>query len=213
MLTAMDTRQSDLTRDKILHAAFGEIHRNGYQAASIANILSDTGLTKGALYHYFPAKHALGLAVIDEVIQEGLEEMVFRPLREAEHPVTELLDIMQRKAEHMNENTIRLGCPLNNLMQEMSPLDDAFKARLTLILKAWQTTIHNALVIGQRQRQIRADVDCKAAALFILSAWEGCWGVAKNLQSVKTFQLCMTQLQDYVLSLGPRSRSRNKQTQ
>lgn len=213
MLATMDTRQPDLTREKILHAAFGEIHRNGYQAASIANILADTGLTKGALYHYFPAKHALGLAVIDEVIQEGLEEMVFRPLREAEHPVTELLDIMQRKAEYMNEDTIRLGCPLNNLMQEMSPLDDTFKARLTLILKAWQKGIRNALVTGQRQRQIRADVDCEAAALFIVSAWEGCWGVAKNLQSAKTFRLCMTQLQDYVLSLGPRSRPRNKQTQ
>lgn len=209
----MDTKQSDLTREKILNAAFGEIHRNGFQAASIASILSDTGLTKGALYHYFPAKHALGLAVIDEVVQAGLEEMVFRPLREAAQPVDELLEIMQRKAAYVNEDTIKLGCPLNNLMQEMSPLDDAFKARLTLILKAWQTAIHNALVTGQRQRQIRADVDCEAAALFIVSAWEGCWGVAKNMQSVKTFQLCIAQLQDYVLSLGPRSRSRHKQTQ
>lgn len=209
----MDTKQSDLTREKILNAAFGEIHRNGFQAASIASILSDTGLTKGALYHYFPAKHALGLAVIDEVVQAGLEEMVFRPLREAAQPVDELLEIMQRKAAYVNEDTIKLGCPLNNLMQEMSPLDDAFKARLTLILKAWQTAIHNALVTGQRQRQIRADVDCEAAALFIVSAWEGCWGVAKNMQSVKTFQLCIAQLQDYILSLGPRSRSRHKQTQ
>lgn len=209
----MDTKQSDLTREKILKAAFGEIHRNGFQAASIASILSDTGLTKGALYHYFPAKHALGLAVIDEVVQAGLEEMVFRPLREAAQPVDELLEIMQRKAAYVNEDTIKLGCPLNNLMQEMSPLDDAFKARLTLILKAWQTAIHNALVTGQRQRQIRADVDCEAAALFIVSAWEGCWGVAKNMQSVKTFQLCIAQLQHYILSLGPRSRSRHKQTQ
>jgi TetR/AcrR family transcriptional repressor of nem operon len=209
----METKQYDLTRDKILHAAFGEMHRNGYQAASIANILSDTALTKGALYHYFPAKHALGLAVIDEVIQAGLEEMVFRPLREAEQPVTELLNIMQRKAEYANDETIRLGCPLNNLMQEMSPLDAAFKARLTLILNAWQTAIRNALVTGQRQRQIRANVDCEAAALFIVSAWEGCWGVAKNMQSVKTFRLCIAQLQDYVLSLGRRSRSGNKPTQ
>ena len=209
----MDTQHSDLTRDKILQAAFCEIHCNGYQAASIANILSDTGLTKGALYHYFPAKHALGLAVIDEVIQAALEEMVFRPLREAEYPVTELLAIMQRKAEYMNEDTIKLGCPLNNLMQEMSPLDEVFKARLTLILKAWQKAIRNTLETGQRQRQIRADVNCEAAALFIVSAWEGCWGVAKNMQSVQTFRLCIAQLQDYVLSLGPRSRPRNKQTQ
>jgi TetR/AcrR family transcriptional repressor of nem operon len=204
MIHFMDTKQCDLTRGKILHAAFGEIHRNGFQAASIANILADTGLTKGALYHYFPAKHALGIAVIDEVIRAGLEEMVFQPLRTSEYPVTELLNIMQRKAECANEDSVRLGCPLNNLMQEMSPLDDIFQARMTHILRDWKVAIFNALVTGQRQNQIRADVDCEAAALFIVSAWEGCWGVAKNMQSINAFQSCMTQLQDYVLSLGPR---------
>ena len=65
----MQTKQPDQTRDKILHSAFCEIHRQGFQAASIANILQDTGLTKGALYHHFPTKQALGLAVIDEVIR------------------------------------------------------------------------------------------------------------------------------------------------
>ena len=197
----MDSGQLDQTRDKILNAAYGEIHRSGFQAASITNILADTKLTKGALYHYFPAKRVLGLAVIDEVIQAGFEEMVFRPLREAEHPVEELLDILQRKSEYLNEMTVKLGCPLNNLMQEMSPLDDEFKERLTRILKTWQTTVRNALVKGQRQHQVKADVDCEAAALFIVAAWEGCWGVAKNMQSIKTFRLCMAQLQVYVTSL------------
>ncbi len=197
----MDSGLLDQTRDKILNAAYGEIHRSGFQAASIANILADTKLTKGALYHYFPAKRVLGLAVIDEVIQAGFEEMVFRPLREAEHPVEELLDILQRKSEYLNETTVKLGCPLNNLMQEMSPLDEEFKERLTRILKTWQTTVQNALVQGQRQRQISADVDCEAAALFIVAAWEGCWGVAKNMQSIKTFRLCMAQLRVYVSGL------------
>lgn len=200
---SMSTKQTDLTRDKLLMSAFCEIHRQGFQAASIANILQDTHLTKGALYHHFPTKQALGLAVIDEVVREGLEEMVFRPLREAEHPVDELLDILQRKSEYLNETTVKLGCPLNNLMQEMSPLDEEFKARLTRILKTWQTTVRNTLIKGQQQKQIRADVDCEAAALFIVAAWEGCWSVAKNMQSIKTFRLCMAQLHGYVQGLMP----------
>ena len=43
--TQLDDRTQ--TRDKILSAAYGEIHRSGFQAASIANILADTKLTKG----------------------------------------------------------------------------------------------------------------------------------------------------------------------
>ncbi|WP_240754797.1 TetR/AcrR family transcriptional regulator [Parasulfuritortus cantonensis] len=47
-MSAMDsTRQPDLTRQRILEAGFQEIHRHGYQAASVASILADTGLTKG----------------------------------------------------------------------------------------------------------------------------------------------------------------------
>ena len=83
----MQTKQCDLTRDKILEAAFAEMHRQGYQAASITNIVAETGLTKGALYHHFPAKKDLGLAVIDEVIREGMEAMMFAPLRESDQPL------------------------------------------------------------------------------------------------------------------------------
>jgi hypothetical protein len=48
---------------------------------------------------------------------------------------------------------------------------------------------------------VRPEVDCRAAALFIVSAFEGCIGIAKNLQSVKEFRLCMAQLVSYVEGL------------
>ncbi|MDP2782968.1 MAG: TetR/AcrR family transcriptional regulator [Sulfurimicrobium sp.] len=197
----MDSKQPDLTRDKLLQAAFCEIHRKGFQAASIANILADTGLTKGALYHYFPTKQALGLAVIDEVIRERLDGLFFKSLRESDRPVETLLEIIATIDEWRPANFIDLGCPLNNLMQEMSPLDEAFKDRLNAVLMVWKDAVENALLRGREQRVIRADVDCQAVALFVVSAWEGCIGVAKNLQSVDAFSLCMKQLHGYVLSL------------
>ena len=93
------TKQPDFTREKILQAAFCEIHRQGFQAASIANILQDTGMTKGALYHHFPTKQALGLAVIDEVIKQRLDGVIFRPLRESDRPV-EMLPRPGRRPAH-----------------------------------------------------------------------------------------------------------------
>ncbi|ANJ67908.1 TetR family transcriptional regulator [Halothiobacillus diazotrophicus] len=195
----------DINREKILQSAASEIHRCGFQAASIAKILSDTGLTKGALYHHFPSKQQLGLAVVDEVILPSLAERILDPLRHAERPVEALLDYLQFRRETMTDESIRLGCPLNNLTQEMSPLDDDFKARLNEILQTWQSVIEQALVTGQAQGQIRPDVDCGSAALFIVSAWEGCWGMAKNRQSVAVFQQCLSQLRNYVLNLGPHS--------
>ncbi len=197
-------RDPDGTRDTILDAAFQEIHRHGFQASSLVNILSKTGLTKGALYHHFPTKSDLGLAVINEVVQEGLDAMVFAPLRESTEPFETLLEIVRRKGQKAEIESVTLGCPLNNLMQEMSPLDNAFKKQLNGVLMTWQAVVADALARAQKQERVRRDVDCRAAALFIVSSWEGCAGVAKNLQSVKDFRLCMKQLENYVASLAER---------
>jgi TetR/AcrR family transcriptional regulator, transcriptional repressor for nem operon len=199
----MHAKPSDSTRDTILDAAHGEIHRQGFQAASIASILAKTGLTKGALYHHFPAKHDLGLAVIEEIISAGMQAMVFDPLRESDDPLTTLLEVIERKGETADLESVRLGCPLNNLMQEMSPLNDEFKNRLLAVLKLWQESVADALRRAQTQGRIRKDVDSMAAALFIVASWEGCVGVAKNMQSVQAYRVCMQQLRDYVAGYAP----------
>jgi AcrR family transcriptional regulator len=202
----MTAKQPDITRDKILDAAFQEIHKHGFQAASLSNILERTGLTKGALYHHFPDKDHLGHAVIEEVIRESLETMVFAPLRATNDPIGTLREVIQLKADKATAEYVALGCPLNNLMQEMSPLDADFKRRLTEILKTWQDVVTDALKRGQKAGQVRSDVDCRAAALFIVSAFEGCIGIAKNLQSVKEFRLCLAQLVGYVEGLQVKGR-------
>ena len=204
----MTIKQPDITREKILDAAFQEVYRHGFQAASLSNILAKIGLTKGALYHHFPTKGDLGYAVIDEVVRDGLDAMVFTPLRESDDPAATLLDIIRLKGERATRESISLGCPLNNLMQEMSPLDAQFKKRLTNILSEWQKAVADALRRAQQQERVRKNVDCHAAALFLVSAWEGCVGVAKNLQSVKEFRLCMKQLEAYAQSLMVERKSR-----
>lgn len=205
-MATQTTKQPDVTRDKIVDAAFQEIYRQGFQAASLSNILANTGLTKGALYHHFPNKSDLGLAVIEEVIREGFEAMMFSPLRETDDPIETLIEVIQRKAKNATLETVSLGCALNNLMQEMSPLDLEFKQRLNGILKTWQDVVMDALKRAQKQGRVRKDVECRAAALFIVSAFEGCIGIAKNLQSVKDFGQCMAQLESYVRGLCAKKR-------
>ncbi|HNA29221.1 MAG TPA: TetR family transcriptional regulator C-terminal domain-containing protein [Thiobacillaceae bacterium] len=196
----MDSRQPDLTRQRILEASFAEIHRQGFQAASVANILTTTGLTKGALYHHFPSKKDLGLAVIDEIIAPALAERFIKPLRETERPARALIGLIGGK-QSQSEELIRLGCPLNNLMQEMSPVDEDFRHHLNRILAHWQDAFEEALRRAQMAGEIHREVNCHAVALFIVSAWEGCVGIAKNMQSVDSYRACMSQLQSYVSSL------------
>ncbi|GLW55284.1 ScbR family autoregulator-binding transcription factor [Kitasatospora phosalacinea] len=53
------------SRRAILEAAAEVFDLRGYEAAGTNEILARTGLTRGALYHHFPSKEAVALAVLE----------------------------------------------------------------------------------------------------------------------------------------------------
>lgn len=190
------------TRDQLLRAAADEIHAHGFQAASLARILAATGVTKGALYYYFPSKQALGYAVLDEVFRPGLRARWISPLANAgSHGVQTLIDLVEQAAARMTGRDVTLGCPINNLAQEMSPVDAGFRERIDATLDEWRQAIVHMLTTSQAAGQVRAGVDVVSAAAFIVAALEGCIGIAKNAQSKDLLITCGRGLVDYLRGL------------
>ena len=196
-------RDPDKTREALLQAAFCEIHRSGFQAASLDKILSTATVTKGALYHHFPNKAALGYAVVDEVIKPFITERWIRPLDRTDDPVQTIIDGMAEVAAHMTPADIELGCPLNNLMQEMSPVDEGFRQRLNAVGEAWQAGIARALARGQGRGTVRDDIDPEKTAGFLCAAYEGIAGTAKNAQSTELLRANLEVLAEYLNGLRP----------
>ena len=124
------------TRSALLAAAFEEIYKYGFQAASVANIVKRTHLTKGAFFHHFPDKKSLGYAVVDEVIAKMIRSQWVAPLRESRDPLTTIADEFEKGIEMLAQAPVNLGCPLNNLAQEMSPVDEGFRQRTAGVFAA-----------------------------------------------------------------------------
>lgn len=61
---------SDETRRRLLTAAAARVRASGYRGASVDGILGPAGLTKGAFYHHFPSKEALGRLLVDQFASE-----------------------------------------------------------------------------------------------------------------------------------------------
>jgi len=178
------TRAPEATRQKLLMAAFEEIYRRGFQAASLETILAQAGVTKGALYHHFPTKAALGLAVVDEVVTGLLLERWLGVLQaQPGDPVTALQGTLRHRAANLTAGEIELGCPLNNLAQEMSPLDEQFRRSVDATFETWREGFAEVLARGQAEGSVRRDVDAKKVATFIVAAVEGSYGLAKSAQS------------------------------
>ncbi len=192
-------RNPDATRARILEAAFQEIHLKGFQGMRLDEVLRTTGLTKGALYYHFPNKMALGYAVVDEVIYAIVESMWREALELAEDPIQAMIDTLRDEMTcEMAADVILRGCPLNNLAQEMSPLDEGFRQRLDAVFEHWSGWIVDALKRGQEAGKVRHDVDPQATSMFLIAAMEGCVGMAKNAQSMERLLSCTSSLMDYL---------------
>src|ERR1700741_3384435 len=139
-------RDPERTRERLLQAAFREVRRSGFQSAGIDTILAATNVTKGALYYHFDSKEALGYAIVDEIIAKLVRDRWLRPLLSEGQPIDILIGIVRRIPARPED--VRVSCPLLNLAQEMSPLDEQFRKRLEKIFIAWQEGVATLLRKG-----------------------------------------------------------------
>jgi AcrR family transcriptional regulator len=197
-------KNSERTRRQILDAAFNEFYKNGFQGSSINRIVDEAGTTKGALFHHFRGKNDLGYAVVREVIYPRLRERWADPLTNSTDPITDLKRVFRQcMKEEIANGRIVQGCPLNNLAQEMSPLDEKFRKSLEQIYMSWRESLAAAFARGIKAGTVRKGVSPAKVAAFIVAAQAGIVGTAKNAQDETLLLQTSQALFDYLDSLRP----------
>ena len=195
------SRDPERTRVRLLQAAFQEMYRSGYRSADLDAILAAAGVTKGALYYHFDDKEALGYAVLDEVMTSDLHQKWVQPLSDAKDPIDALVRIVQ--SESLKREDVRRGCPLLNLSQEMSGLDEGFRKRTARLFKDWHDAVAEALREGQKRGVVRNDINANETATFLIATYEGYVVLAKNSQDARTMQSGQKRVSGHLESLRP----------
>ncbi len=190
-------RDLEKTRKEILDVAFMEVFSHGFQGVSVDDIVKKTSLTKGAFYHHFPTKLDLGYALVDDVIKPMIIDRWISPLADYENPLDGILKQMKTLIGKSSMENLRLGCPLNNLVQEMSPIDEGFRKRLQIALNLWIEETDMLLKKAKKDGQIKADVNTRHVAYFIVMTHEGIYGILKGLDDPKAFDALYDSLKRY----------------
>jgi AcrR family transcriptional regulator len=159
------------TRGQILFAAYKEIHVNGFQSAS-------------------RDKSELGYAVVDEVIDTRIQQSFIHPLTHFDDPIEGFIELIQNAGETFSMTDIELGCPLSVLAQEMAPIDEGFRTRLTRIYQQWHTSIAAVLARGKAEGLIIDEVEPETMAVTIVALMEGSLSAAKVAQSLDMLYRC-----------------------
>src|ERR1700751_6002429 len=195
------SRDPERTRERLLQAAFREVHRSGFQSASIDTILSAANVTKGALYYHFDSKETLGYAVIEEKIAKLTSDRGLVPMRNEGESIDILIGVGRRMPARTQD--VRAGCPLLLLAQEMSPLDEQFRRRLEGIFLDWQGGVATLFGKGKSQGTVRRDLNPDEAASFLIATVEGYATLAKNAQDPKVWKAGIRNIVGWLRSLRP----------
>ncbi|WP_338284949.1 TetR/AcrR family transcriptional regulator [Luteolibacter sp. LG18] len=198
-------RDPSATRSAVLQASFDEFYRNGFQGGSLNRIVDRAELTKGALFHHFPDKAALAIALVDERLFPAMETRWFQPLQETADPVTTLRDLIRGHVARIEkegpEGFLFHGCPIGNLATEMAPLDDVLRGKLDALYTAWREAISGALRRGQKAGIVHASIDPEAEAVFVVASLTGTATQAKTARDFRIFQLSLKALEGYLETL------------
>ena len=206
---AARSRDAQQTRERLLQAAFREVYKVGYQNAGIDTILAATNVTKGALYYHFESKEALGHAIIEEIVAVITRDRWMLPLERSndKDPIDALIGIVQ--AMPARPKDVRNGCPLVNLAQEMSRLDEQFRKRLERIFRDFQEAIAGALRRGQSLGTVRRDLVPEETASFLIAMVEGYEVLAKNAQDTKVWNAGIRNIEGWLRSLCANTKGRH----
>ncbi|RIV31640.1 TetR/AcrR family transcriptional regulator [Flagellimonas lutimaris] len=182
------------TRKYILETAFSLVYENGFQSTSIDKIIAETNVTKGAFYYHFKNKEEMGMAIINEILTVSINENLVKPLANHGQKAEVIYQTIKNFMLSISDRQLRLGCPTNNMIQEMAPLNTTFARALLSIIENWKQKLSEAIIEGQKDGSISPNQDAVVLAAFIISSYEGARTLGKLYKSFEYYNFYLKQL-------------------
>ncbi|MEP6491070.1 MAG: TetR/AcrR family transcriptional regulator [bacterium] len=184
------------TKDRIIYAAMMLFARKGYASTSVADILHDAGVNAGSLYHFFPGKQDVLLAVLEAYLN-GIHPMLLEPAWQGvSDPVDRVFALLARYRDHLVTTECTYGCPIGSIALELHEPDPPVRALLAANFKGWIDAIEQCFVdAGDR---FPRKMNRRALAVFALTTMEGGVMISRTDRTLSAFDDAVRMLRDYV---------------
>ncbi|EPH95616.1 transcriptional regulator, TetR family [Enterococcus faecalis 13-SD-W-01] len=188
------------SKQKLLQSARELIYKNGYNNTSIRDILIDADAGKGQLYYYFDSKKSIGLAVIQANIEEWRTELFTDILAPSVEPEKDFLDMLNWFYSFHNSQSHYYGCPIGNLIIELSMEDEEFREVLEDFMTEWINVLAAKLIELDSEAYLNFE-EAQDEARMIISQIQGSIVLLKATQDLTILKETFTRLEKkYVYS-------------
>lgn len=168
--TATKKRRSrEETRQKLLDAALQVFARNGYERATVDEIVREAGFSKGAFYVHFETKEDLFWEMLEERITAQQE--MFRQVVDPSLSVAENERRILEQAFNMSAHPLGPAVILEFTAHGMR--NDKVREQLARMYERWHTFVAETLTAGRELGVVRNDIDLTLLASTIMALFEG----------------------------------------
>lgn len=183
------------TRDRLVATAMTLFWEKGYDSTSVADVLQKAGVNSGSLYHFFPGKQDLLLAVLD-AYHRGIGPMLLEPAwKGVEDPVERVFALLARYRHGIVVTRCTYGCPIGSLALEIHEPDPPVREALARNFEAWVGAIEQCL--DRARDRFAPRTPLRALAEFVLTTMEGAVMQARTHRDVAYFDRSVDQLRRY----------------
>ena len=159
-------------RELILNEAFDSLHRRGYQATGLKDLLDRIQIPKGSFYHFFQSKEHLGLEVI-KTYGEFAAKQWQKSFDELDGSAEErLTHYFKSLIQYFIKQDYGKGCLLGNFSLEMSDKSVEIRNLVNQSLDIFAKTIAKVLA-KDRGLNAKPNKTENLLADLIVEAWEG----------------------------------------
>jgi TetR/AcrR family transcriptional regulator, transcriptional repressor for nem operon len=161
------------TRDHLIDVGLDLMHRHGFNATGLTDILQAADVPKGSFYHFFDSKEEFAAAVLERYAAQR-----------AEHSAAALSDATTSPRKRLKRyfgDLVRIagqhgsvpGCLLGRFSLEIAADSPLVRKRISASFGRWQHAIATVLEQAVTQKDLPEDTDAEALAGFLLNSWEG----------------------------------------
>ncbi|HEX8881727.1 MAG TPA: TetR/AcrR family transcriptional regulator, partial [Candidatus Acidoferrum sp.] len=150
-------RKGEQTRQEIIRKAAPIFNERGYEGAALSDLMKATGLEKGGIYRHFESKQQLAAEAFDYAWNLALDTR-FEGTEEIANTVDRLKQVV-RNFRDRRAGLVPGGCPLLNTAIDSDDGNPQLREKARRALASWLDRLQSIIEEGQREGEIRSDVD------------------------------------------------------
>ena len=188
------------TRQRIVEAASRLFHEQGFHATGISTILREAGVNRGSLYHFFPGKDELLIAVL-EMYLEQLRPVILEPAeQQASDPIERVLALAAGYRHFLEMTSFAMGCPIGNLALEVADNHAGVRDLIDRNFRGWVEGVEAWV----RELPFPDGVEARTVGGFVLTVIEGAIMRCRVSGSFEPFDESIAELRRYLELLTQR---------